>query len=127
MQIAELRIRGFRGVQDARIRLASHNVLIGPNNCGKTTIIEAIALLFGRDRLIRELTEHDFFGSDPAAADRINIVATITGFAGDDPNRHANWFREDRAVSKWFDPTHETFHSPRTRTTSNPALHPPFA
>jgi len=127
MQIAELRIRGFRGVQDARIRLASHNVLIGPNNCGKTTIIEAIALLFGRDRLIRELTEHDFFGSNPAAADRINIVATIIGFAGDDPNRHANWFREDRAVSKWFDPADGSLHAARTQAASKLACQVGFA
>jgi predicted ATP-dependent endonuclease of OLD family len=98
MEIAELRIHGFRGVQDARVRLRLHAVFIGPNNCGKTTIIEALALLFGRDRLIRDLTEHDFFGSDPAPPDRISIVATIAGFDANDPNRHPNWFREDRAV-----------------------------
>ena len=115
MQIADLQIRGFRGIQEARIRFADHTVLIGPNNCGNSTVIEALALLLGRDRLIRDLTEHDFFGSDPAAADRISIVATLTDFAGEDPNRHVNWFREDRAVTKWFDPSDGTLHAARIR------------
>ena len=116
MEIAELRIHGFRGVQDARVRLRPHAVFIGPNNCGKTTIIEALALLFGRDRLIRDLTEHDFFGSDPAVPDRISIVATIVGFEANDPNRHPNWFREDRAVPKWLNPTDGSLHARRSET-----------
>jgi hypothetical protein len=31
MQIAELRINGFRGVSSAKLRFAAHNVFIGPN------------------------------------------------------------------------------------------------
>jgi hypothetical protein len=65
MRISKLTIRGFRGVKHADINFPQHSVLVGPNNCGKTTIIEALALLFGRDRLVPRLTEHDFFGSDP--------------------------------------------------------------
>jgi putative ATP-dependent endonuclease of the OLD family len=113
VQIAELLVRGFRGIREARLRFSPHNVFIGPNNCGKSTIIEALALLFGRDRLVRDLTEHDFFGSDPAAADRILIVATLTDFAGDDPDLHTAWFREDRAVMKWLDPSSGTLHASR--------------
>lgn len=113
MQIAELRINGFRGVREARLRFSAHNVMIGPNNSGKTTIIEAVALLFGRDRLIRELTEHDFFGSDPAAGDRISIVATLIGFEGDDPDRNGSWFREERGVQKWLNPLDGTLHAER--------------
>ena len=113
MQIAELRINGFRGVENAKLRFSSHNVLIGPNNSGKTTVIEALALLFGRDRLIRDLTEHDFFGSDPGPADRVSIVATITGFSNDDPNVNTAWFREERAVPKWWDPADGSLHAER--------------
>jgi hypothetical protein len=40
-------------------------MLRGGNNSGKSTVVEALTLLFGRDRLIRDLTEHDFYGSDP--------------------------------------------------------------
>jgi energy-coupling factor transporter ATP-binding protein EcfA2 len=78
MQIAELRIENFRGVQSGHVRFDQHSVLVGPNNCGKTTIIEALALLFGRDRMVRTLTEHDFFGGDPQPTDRIRLVARST-------------------------------------------------
>ena len=65
MHIVRLKISGFRGVRSADVALGRHAVLVGPNNSGKTTIIEALALLFGRDRLVRRLTEHDFHGSAP--------------------------------------------------------------
>src|SRR5262245_55704124 len=63
VQIAKLEIKNFRGIREGVVRFSPHTVLVGPNNCGKTTVIEALALLFGRDRMIRQLTEHDFYGS----------------------------------------------------------------
>lgn len=104
MQIAELRIENFRGIANGHVRFGQHTVLVGPNNCGKTTIIEALALLFGRDRMIRSLTEHDFFGANPGPADRIRLIATIIGFEGNDPAGHSEWFRDDRGVPKWWNP-----------------------
>ncbi len=105
MQISKLAISNFRGISEGCIRFANHTVLVGPNNCGKTTVIEALALLFGRERMIRQLTEHDFHDSDPAPADRIQLVATITGFADDEPAHQLDWFRDDRGIVKWFDPS----------------------
>src|SRR6267142_180781 len=61
------------------------------------------ALLLGRDRLVRNLTEHDFFGSSPQPADRITIVATITDFTPNDPDRHHDWIRIGRGCAKWRD------------------------
>jgi putative ATP-dependent endonuclease of the OLD family len=104
MQIADMRIENFRGIRIGHIRFGAHTVFIGPNNCGKTTVIEALALLFGRDRMVRSLTEHDFFEGDPQPADRIRLVATIIGFDGDEPADHTDWFRDDRGVIKWWDP-----------------------
>jgi putative ATP-dependent endonuclease of the OLD family len=104
MQIADLRIENFRGIRTGHVRFGQHTVFVGPNNCGKTTIIEALALLFGRDRMVRPLTEHDFFGSDPQPADRIRLIATIIGFEGNDPADHAGWFRDDRGIPKWWNP-----------------------
>jgi putative ATP-dependent endonuclease of the OLD family len=108
MELAHLKIENFRGVREGSIHFGRHSVLVGPNNCGKTTIIEAIALLFGRDRMVRALTEHDFHGSSPQPADRIRLVATIIGFAGEEPAEHPAWFRADRAVVKWWDPIANT-------------------
>lgn len=103
MKVALLKIENFRGIRSGEIRFGDHTVLVGPNNCGKTTVVEALALILGRDRLVRDLTEHDFFGSDPQAADRIRIVATVTGFPSEDFTQIPDWFRDGRGVPVWFD------------------------
>ena len=103
MRLLALSIRGFRGIYEADLRFGQHDVLVGPNGVGKSTIIDALSLVFGRTRLVRDLTEHDFYGSRPEATSRIRIVATLAGFDGDDPDRNATWFREGRAVPKWWD------------------------
>src|ERR1700694_287942 len=111
MHIVRLKTRGFRGVQSADIALGRHAVLVGPNNSGKTTIIEALALLFGRDRLVRRLTEHDFHGSAPDETARILCIATVTGFEPNDPHHHPAWFSPERGVEKWFDPKAKTLRA----------------
>ena len=102
MKLFALSIRGFRGIQQADLRFGQHDVLVGPNGAGKSTIVDALSLVFGRTRLVRELTEHDLYGSRPEATSRIRIVATLAGFDGDDPERNDAWFREGRAVPKWW-------------------------
>ena len=57
MYIDSIEIKNFRGIKKGKIRFGKHSVIIGPNNCGKTTIIEALALLLGRDQMVRHLTE----------------------------------------------------------------------
>jgi putative ATP-dependent endonuclease of OLD family len=63
MRIARLIIENYRGIKKARILLPKHGVLIGDNNIGKTTILEALDLVLGPDRLNRQppIDEHDFF------------------------------------------------------------------
>ncbi|HWK65697.1 MAG TPA: AAA family ATPase [Rhizobiaceae bacterium] len=114
MEITNLKIENFRGVRDGIVRFSPHTVLVGANNCGKTTVIEALALLFGRDRMIRQLTEHDFHGSNPQPRDRIRLTATVIGFHEDDPAQHSNWFRDDRGIVKWWNPATGTVHPART-------------
>ena len=63
MQIIKLKINNFRGIKSADILLPKHGVLIGDNNIGKTTILEALDLVLGPDRLNQypPIDEHDFF------------------------------------------------------------------
>lgn len=110
MRVASVKIENFRGIQTGFVRFGTHPVFIGNNNTGKTTIIEALALILGRDRLVRELTEHDFYGSSPQADDRIKLTATISEFPNDDPEQNSHWFREGRAVVKWLDETSDEVH-----------------
>lgn len=104
MQVSHVKISGFRGVSSGEVILGAHSVLVGPNNSGKTTITEALALLLGRDRLVRRLTEHDFHGSAPDETARILIIATIVDFPENDPEHSPAWFGMDRGVEKWRNP-----------------------
>ncbi len=113
MRVSSIQIKNFRGVRSGFIKLGKHPVFIGDNNTGKTTLIEALALLLGRDRLVRELTEHDFYGSRPAPVDRIKLVATLTDFPNDDPEHSSHWFRDGRAVVKWVDEATGDIHPQR--------------
>jgi hypothetical protein len=114
MRIARLRINGFRGIKEADLHLPEAAVLIGPNNVGKTTVIEALALVLGREGMVRALTEHDFFGSNPAEGDRIKIIATIIGFGHNDPDRFPEWFSIRKGVPSWYNPeTGEVSASPK--------------
>ena len=98
MRIHSVSIANFRGISSATICLPAHAVLIGDNNTGKSSVLEAIDLVLGPDRLSRRppVDEHDFFegfylapvpvapgdGADDqppeAVAPRIEIEVTIT-------------------------------------------------
>lgn len=103
MRVSRLRIWGFRGVESADIRFPGHAVLLGPNGCGKSTMIDALSLVMGRGRMVRPLTEHDFTGSVPGIAARVRIVATLCGFEPNHEHAHDEWFRMGRGVPKWLD------------------------
>ncbi|WP_306149761.1 MULTISPECIES: ATP-dependent endonuclease [unclassified Roseibium] len=63
MRVSSLKIKNFRGIKSAELLMPQHGVLIGDNNTGKTTILEALDLVLGPDRLNRRppIDEHDFF------------------------------------------------------------------
>lgn len=104
MYVCHLSIENFRGIENAKIVLGEHCVLLGTNNVGKSSIVDAIGLALGRDRLVRQLGDYDFFGGLPEAASRIKIVATITGFDPDELGDQFDWFNtEDGAVHMWWD------------------------
>lgn len=63
MQVVRIEINNFRGINEATLDLTQHVVLLGDNNTGKTTVLEAMDLALGPDRLSRTppVDEHDFF------------------------------------------------------------------
>lgn len=63
LKIYAVSIENFRGISYAKLVLPDHAVLIGDNNTGKSSVLEAIDLALGPDRLSRRppVDEHDFF------------------------------------------------------------------
>ena len=45
MQIRKIDIKNFRGIKNASVLLPKHAVMIGDNNTGKTSVLEAIDLV----------------------------------------------------------------------------------
>jgi putative ATP-dependent endonuclease of the OLD family len=63
VRIAQLSIKNFRGILEGTLTFPGHVVLIGDNNSGKSSVIEAIDLALGPDRINRAaaIDEHDFY------------------------------------------------------------------
>ncbi|MBB4398827.1 AAA family ATPase [Bradyrhizobium sp. ERR14] len=66
MRLTRVYIENFRGIRQASIDFSGTTVLLGDNNTGKSTVLEAIELAIGPDRLARvqAIDEHDFHGGD---------------------------------------------------------------
>ena len=85
MKIVNIKIENFRGIKHCDINLPDQVVLVGDNNTGKSTILEAIDLVLGPDRLFKRpvIDEHDFFAGQYLDDDNnpinIHIEVIITG------------------------------------------------
>jgi putative ATP-dependent endonuclease of the OLD family len=84
LKACRVEIANFRGVSAATILLPDHAVLIGDNNTGKTTVLEALDLALGPDRLNRRppVDEHDFFQGRYLANKMQELGAANVGAAG---------------------------------------------
>ena len=51
MRISRIKIGNFRGVKSAELLFPQYAALVGDNNCGKSTVLEAIDLCLGPERL----------------------------------------------------------------------------
>jgi putative ATP-dependent endonuclease of the OLD family len=89
VKIHSVGIKNFRGIQSANLVLPGHAVLIGDNNTGKSSVLEAIDLV--PDRLSRRppVDEHDFYQGKYLAAPAVagEPVAVVAGGGVEDPPR----------------------------------------
>lgn len=112
MKIYSVTIDNFRGIRSAKLILPDHTVLIGDNNTGKSSVLEAIDLVLGPDRLSRRppVDEHDFYQGNylavpeegaaedapPAEAPKITVEVTITNLSDEQQARfgdHIEWLK----------------------------------
>lgn len=103
MKIFSVAIANFRGIRATKLVLPDHAVLIGDNNTGKSSVLEAIDLALGPDRLSRRppVDEHDFYqgcylaAPNPEAAEdealpeppKITVEVTITNLSAEQQAR----------------------------------------
>lgn len=114
MKISELLIENFRGIRTASLLFPDHAVLIGDNNVGKSTILEALDLVLGPDRLSRPspIDEHDFHLGLYLAAEgpapqqspdelesppRITVTVVVTGLSEEQRVHFGDYI-------EWWDP-----------------------
>jgi putative ATP-dependent endonuclease of OLD family len=64
MKIVRVSIKNYRGIHNCNLFFGDKVVLVGDNNTGKSTILNAIDLVLGPERLNRfpVVNEHDFHG-----------------------------------------------------------------
>lgn len=79
MRLSRIRIQNFRCIKDAEIELGTTTVFIGPNNAGKTAILDAARIALTRlwGQRGTGFTEYDVHlpdeSSDPKASDPVTI------------------------------------------------------
>lgn len=63
MRIVSINVRNFRSIANADLRPQLHNAYLGPNNIGKTTVLEALNFLLNPELSTRStvVDENDFF------------------------------------------------------------------
>lgn len=87
MYIAKLKIENFRCFRDTTIEFCpGMNVIIGPNNVGKTTVLKALELIFNRGAT-RSITFDDFnkYNEDFSDPPEIKIAVVLRSTDNDTP------------------------------------------
>lgn len=124
MRIARIRIQNFRGVASGELYLNGHTALVGDNNSGKSTVLEAIDLVLGPERLSRRpvVDEHDFYASRYINKDgppiEIRIEVVIVDLS-DEQKRH---FRDH--LEWWDTVATQLLEGPPPERTDDPTVTP---
>lgn len=79
MKIARIKISNFRGIKSAELLLPDHVVFVGDNNTGKSSVLEAVDLVLGPERLHRQspIDEHDFYAGEYIGTDDAPVAITV--------------------------------------------------
>lgn len=107
MRIAKLNVKNFRGILQGELLIPTHAVLVGDNNIGKSSLLEAIDLVLGPERLSRRpvIDEHDFYAGNYMDAEnepvqiKIEVIVTdLTEEQAQHFREHVEWWNEENQI-----------------------------
>jgi len=101
MKLKQIRIDGYKNLISCKVNLGDFNVLVGPNNSGKTNILEAVQMLFpicwGSGKLMQDvfsgLTPR-FIGSSICHLDRYKKKPLTLGVSFETTFQRRRWEAE---------------------------------
>lgn len=107
LRIARIQIENFRGIKNGELFLPEHTALVGDNNCGKSTVLEAIDLCLGPERISRHsvIDEHDFYAGRYIDAEGSPIEIKVEVVVIDLIEEQARHFRDHL---EWWNETTST-------------------
>ncbi len=117
MKISRIKIENFRGIKNAEILFPDHVVFVGDNNTGKSTVLEAIDLVLGPERLHRPspVDEHDFFAGEYLETEdtpvSINVEVIIIDLSQEQSRHfggHVEWWNTETKELLTAPPAEET-------------------
>lgn len=102
MKIVQVKVANFRGIAQGTVHFDGHSVLVGDNNAGKSTLLEAIDLVLGPERLSRRpvVDEHDFYAGQYLSAEGQPILLEVEVIIADLNEEQLRHFREHL---EWWD------------------------
>lgn len=97
MKIVKIGIHNYRGIHDASFNLANYNLLVGPNNSGKSTVLDAIRAFYEKDG-VKFKPDRDLpFIASADTKSWMDISFRLTD--GEDASLAADYRRNDKTLS----------------------------
>ena len=124
MRIARIKIKNFRGIAAGELLLPKNTILVGDNNTGKSTILEAIDLVLGPDRISRQapIDEHDFYAGRYLAENEETIAIEVEVVVVDLNEEQTRHFRDH--LEFWDDSSNSLLTGPPVEQTEQDHVRP---
>jgi putative ATP-dependent endonuclease of the OLD family len=124
LRITKLTIKNFRGIKHGELLIPSHAVLVGDNNIGKSSVLEAIDLVLGPERLSRRpvIDEHDFYAGRYIDGERQPVSIEIEVVVTELIDEQARHFRDH--IEWWDEASNSLLDAPPPEGTDKPSVKP---
>lgn len=124
MRIARINIENFRGIAKGELFFSGHTALVGDNNAGKSTVLEAIDLVLGPERLSRQpvIDEHDFHVGCYVDSEGNPVEIRVEVVVVDLNDEQTRYFRDH--LEWWNDTAKALLEGPPPEGTDQPEVLP---